>query len=120
MKQTRITLAMLFLSLLSSIASPSGAQQSSNTIEVHARRFAFVPTEITVRQGEAVHLRLSSDDVPHSLLVKELGINQVVTKAHPENITFTPQKAGDYHGQCGRFCGSGHGQMLFTVHVIGN
>jgi len=96
------------------------AEESGRTIEIHAHRFAFTPSEITVKKGETVKLELFSDDVPHSLQIKDLGINQVVTKGKPAEVTFTPDKAGDFHGQCGRFCGAGHGQMSISVHVTGD
>jgi cytochrome c oxidase subunit II len=32
--------------------------------------------------------------------------------------TFTPTKAGDFVGHCSVFCGSGHGSMVFTLHVV--
>jgi cytochrome c oxidase subunit II len=96
------------------------AQETNKTLEVHARRYTFEPAQITVKKGEAVRLKLFSDDVPHSLLIKDLGVDQTITKTHPVEVTITPQQAGDFHGQCGRFCGSGHGRMLFTVHVTGN
>jgi cytochrome c oxidase subunit II len=86
-------------------------------IDVHAHRYAFVPAEITVKKGETVTLVLTSDDVAHSLLIKALGVNQAITKGHSAEVTFTPTAVGDFQGQCGRFCGSGHGSMLFTVHV---
>ena len=94
-------------------------QQPDRTIEIHAHRYAFSPSEITVRKGETVRLKLISDDVPHSLLVKDLGLNEAVTKGRPAEILFTPRQSGDFQGQCGHFCGSGHGQMKFAVHVTG-
>ena len=96
------------------------ADQPGRTIEIHAHRYAFTPSEITVKKGETVKLKLISDDVTHSLLIKDLGIDQIVTKGKPAEVTFTPEKAGDFHGQCGHFCGSGHGQMSISVHVTGD
>ena len=90
---------------------------SANTIEIHAHRFNFSPAEITLKKGETVTLKLYSDDVPHSLVIRDLGVNQEVSKGHPGEVTVTPEKTGDFHGKCGRFCGSGHGSMSFTVHV---
>ncbi len=92
-------------------------QQPARIIEIHAHRYAFSPAEITVRKGETVRLKLISDDVPHSLLVKDLGVNQTINKGQPVEILLTPTRSGDFHGQCGRFCGSGHGQMMFEIHV---
>jgi len=98
----------------------AAANQNARAIEIHAHRFEFSPSSISVKKGETVKLKLFSDDVPHSLLIKDLGINQPITKGKPIEITLTPQKEGDFHGQCGRFCGSGHGKMAFTVHVTGD
>lgn len=109
--------ALVVLGFLSLIPSAVRAQDASETIEVHARRFKFVPAEITVKQGETVKLHLVSDDVPHSLVIKDLDVNQEISKGHPADVTFTAKSAGDFKGRCGRFCGSGHGSMIFTVHV---
>ncbi len=97
--------------------SAARAEEPSRTIEIHVHRFAFVPSEITLKPGETVTLHLISDDVPHSLLIPGLKINQEVTKGHPVDVSVTPGSVGDFRGQCGRFCGSGHGSMLFVVHV---
>jgi len=115
-----MTYTLLALLMLGAIAHPpsrSFAQQPARSIEIHARRFQFEPSEITLKKGEPVTLRLISDDVPHSLVVRDLKINQEIKKDHPAEITVTPESAGDYRGQCGRFCGSGHGKMKFTIHV---
>ena len=93
------------------------AQDNARAIEIHARRFEFVPAEITVKKGEAVTLSLISDDVSHSLLIEGLGVNQTIVKGHVVQVTFTPDKIGDFPGRCGRFCGDGHGTMRFLVHV---
>jgi cytochrome c oxidase subunit 2 len=98
----------------------AGGQQPDRTIEIHAHRYAFSPSEITVRKGETVRLKLISDDVQHSLLIKDLGVNQAINKGRPAEILLTPTQSGDFRGQCGRFCGSGHGQMMFAVHVTGD
>lgn len=106
--------------LIATAGTPSNAQNPTRTIEIHAHRYAFEPSEITIRKGETVQLKLISEDVPHSLLIADLGINEAATKSHPGEATLVAKEAGDFHGRCGRFCGSGHGRMLFTVHVVGN
>lgn len=96
------------------------AQEPTRTIEVHAHRFSFEPSNITVRSGETVRLRVVSDDVPHSLLIRQVGIDVVASKSHPGEIVFTASQPGVYEGRCGRFCGSGHGRMVFTLNVTGD
>jgi cytochrome c oxidase subunit 2 len=101
----------------SSRSLASGHRADTRTIEVHARRFAFSPAELTVATGESVRLVVISDDVPHSLKVPGLNLNLLATKGHPAETTFTADKVGDFPGVCGRFCGSGHGLMHFTFHI---
>ena len=96
------------------------AQSPDGTIEIHAHRYAFNPADITIKKGETVHLKLISDDVTHSLLIKDLGVSQTIAKGKPAEVTITPTQAGTFHGQCGHFCGSGHGKMTMTVHVTEN
>jgi len=111
---------MMLCALYFSWVGTAPAAEPDRTIEIHALRYKFTPSEITVKKGETVRLRLFSDDVTHSLLIKDLAVNQTITKGKPSEVILTPQQVGDFHGQCGRFCGSGHGQMQIVVHVTGN
>jgi cytochrome c oxidase subunit 2 len=115
MKTSWFTAIAAALVLMTVPVSPSQSQQ--RTIEVHAKRFEFSPAEITVKKGETVTLSLISDDVPHSLLIAGLGVNAAMVKGHPTQAQITADKTGDFTGRCGKFCGSGHGQMRFVVHV---
>jgi cytochrome c oxidase subunit 2 len=110
-------LSALAVALIAFALPSPRAQAQQGAIEVHAKRFDFAPAEITVKKGQAVTLSLSSDDVPHSLLIEGLGVNVAASKGHPGQAQFTPQKTGDFKGRCGKFCGSGHGKMSFVVHV---
>jgi cytochrome c oxidase subunit 2 len=99
---------------------PAAAKESSpKLIVVHANRFSFSPAEITLKKGEEVKLQMISDDVPHSLLIRGIGVNLKNPKPNEmAEISVTPEQIGDFRGTCGIFCGSGHGTMSLTVHVI--
>ena len=88
------------------------------TITIRASRFAFNPNEITVKKGEPVKVVIQSEDVSHGLVVEDLGIRTEVKKGQSATITFTPETAGTFGGKCAHFCGSGHGSMTLTVHVV--
>jgi cytochrome c oxidase subunit 2 len=103
---------------LAAVSVGAFAQSSTRRIEIHAKRFSFAPAEITLEKGETVTLALTSDDVSHSLLVDGLHINAPITKGHVTEVNVTPEETGDFKGRCGRFCGSGHGSMLFVIHVV--
>lgn len=115
----RVNLKQTSLALLFALSGLTGSALNAQdrTIEIHAHRFSFEPAEITLKRGETVKLSLTSDDVTHSLVVPELNINQEIKKGKSAEVTVTPSADGDFHGQCGHFCGSGHGGMLFVIHV---
>jgi cytochrome c oxidase subunit 2 len=95
----------------------SPAPDAPQRIEVSAKKFAYVPAEITLKKGEPVVLVLTTEDVSHGLKFKELNLNTKIEKGKPAELTFTPDKVGDFVGHCSVFCGSGHGSMALTLHV---
>jgi len=112
--------AILLFVLLVAGGNAASAQDAGQKIEIHAKRFNFEPAEITIKKGETVTLELTSEDVPHSLVIKDLNVNAPITKGHVTDVKVTPTNAGTFAGRCGRFCGSGHGSMKFVVHVTDN
>jgi len=94
------------------------AQQTPRRIEITAKRFEFTPGEITLKKGEPVVLVLKSLDVAHGVRFKELGVETKVGKGQSTELAFTPNKTGDFVGHCAVFCGSGHGKMALTLHVV--
>lgn len=93
------------------------AQDQSQVIEIHAKRFSFAPAQITLTKGEKATLSLTSDDVTHGLVIPDLGVNVTIPKGKVIKVDVTPQEAGTFHGQCGHFCGVGHASMTFSVEV---
>jgi len=87
-------------------------------IEVTAKRFAFEPGEVTLKKGQPVMLVLRSADVAHGIRIRELNVEVKAAKGSTAEVQFTPDKAGDFVGHCYVFCGSGHGSMVFKVHVV--
>ena|ERR1700733_13946411 len=105
--------------LMSSLAlyGSSPAPDAPQRIEVSAKKFTYVPAEITLKKGEPVVLVLTTEDVSHGLKFTGLNLNTKIEKGKPAELTFTPDKVGDFVGHCSVFCGSGHGSMTLTLHV---
>jgi cytochrome c oxidase subunit 2 len=99
-------------------SSMARAQAAPQRIEITAKRFAFEPGEITLKKGQPVVLVLKSSDVGHGIRIRELNIDVKVSKGGTAEAQFTPDKTGDFVGHCSVFCGSGHGSMMFKVHVV--
>ena len=87
-------------------------------IQITAHRFSYSPGEITVKEGQPVVLDLTSTDVEHGLRFKDLGLNTKIMKGKTSELAFTPTKTGTFIGHCSVFCGSGHGSMILTLHVV--
>ncbi len=98
--------------------APAASSSTAPTITIHAKKYAFIPAEITLKKDQTVKLELTSDDVEHSLEVPALGINSVMKKGEVTEVEVTPIKTGDFKGKCGKFCGFGHRKMHFMVHVV--
>jgi cytochrome c oxidase subunit 2 len=87
-------------------------------IEITATKFAFSPSEITVKKGQQVELEIHSSDANHGLAIQELGIRTEVPKGQTETVTFHAEEVGTFEGKCAHFCGKGHGSMKLAVHVV--
>ena len=109
---------LMFAAALLPLKSNVRAQASPRRIEITAKQFQFEPAEITVKKGEPVVLVVKSADVAHGLRFRELNLNVKVDKGGTAELPFTPDKTGDFVGRCSVFCGSGHGQMSLTMHVV--
>ena len=101
------------------LAGPkSAAGDEPQTIEIHSKKFEYMPSEVTLKKGETYKLHLTSDDVPHSLRIKSLGLNGLMKPNEFTDVLFTPEQTGDYMADCGVYCGVGHKKMAMTVHVV--
>ncbi len=119
--KTKLMLLVLFVGMLAGgVFSTSivRAQDAPKQIEVTAKRFAYEPSEITVKKGQPVVLVIKSLDVAHGLRFRDLNLNAKISKGGSAELQFTPDKTGDFVGHCSVFCGSGHGGMALTLHVV--
>jgi cytochrome c oxidase subunit 2 len=87
------------------------------TISIHARCYEFSPSEITLTRGQPVKLVFIADDVSHGIVIPDLGLKADLPKHKALTLSLTPARVGDFDGECSRYCGSGHSDMTFVVHV---
>jgi cytochrome c oxidase subunit II len=119
MRKTLMLIMLLGGLLMSTFTvSTVGGQAAPKTINITAHRFTYDPDEITLKKGEPVVLVVKSEDVPHGLRIKDLNVDLKIPAHGTAQAQFTPDKAGDFVGQCSVFCGSGHGSMKITLHVV--
>jgi cytochrome c oxidase subunit 2 len=108
----------LLLALALIASTPVIAQGPPKTIDVVAKRFSYEPAEITLKKGQPAVINLKSADVAHGIHFKELNLQAKIDKGGTGQLSFTPTQVGDFVGHCSVFCGSGHGSMTLTIHVV--
>lgn len=110
--------AAAFVAIVTAPARFMALQAGPHRIQVTAKKFSYEPETITLKKGEPVQLVLKSEDVPHGLKFRELGVDVKANKGKTGEADFTPEKTGDFVGHCSVFCGRGHGSMHLTLHVV--
>jgi cytochrome c oxidase subunit II len=113
------TSGIAVLSILAVTTTDVSAKDATpQVIEIHSKKFSYEPAEITLHKGVTYKLHVTSDDVPHSLRIKDLNLNAKMEAGEFNDILFTPDQLGDFNAGCGLYCGSGHKTMSMTVHVV--
>jgi cytochrome c oxidase subunit II len=101
------------------VAIPAAAEAAApREIQIVAKRFAYIPGEITVKKGEPVVLELTTQDVTHGLKFSELNLDVEIRKNQTATLAFTPDRTGTFVGHCSHFCGIGHGSMTLIMHIV--
>ena len=118
MRRTLLAVTILSLVLACAYLRTAQSQSAPRRVEIHVKRFGYQPNEVTLKKGEPIVLVLTSEDVPHGLRFRQLNLELKAPKAGSTQTQFTPTATGDFVGHCSVFCGSGHGGMTFTLHVV--
>jgi cytochrome c oxidase subunit 2 len=92
--------------------------RATKVIEISAKKFEFTPSEITLKKGEPVILRLHSSDRVHGFMSKPLKIDTDIPNDTAQDIALTPDSAGDFTVICDHYCGTGHGGMKMKITVV--
>jgi cytochrome c oxidase subunit 2 len=101
---------------LPAVALAEAGAQDARVIEIAAERFSFTPSEIRVKAGERLEIRLESDDTAHGFHIVGTDVDIELPKRGrgPATVTFQP-KAGRYTFECSRVCGAGHEFMRGVI-----
>jgi cytochrome c oxidase subunit 2 len=105
--------------------APAGAERvktasagAAQVIHVTAKRFEYVPSEITLKRGVPVVLEITSADRDHGFKVPELGVRADVKPGETTRVRLVPDKTGRFAFRCDVFCGSGHEDMTGELVVV--
>lgn len=114
---------ILILILLSAavITPVIGSHLHSQGILIHARiaeSGGWTPENLTIKTGQPLHLRLTSDDVTHSFAIGRFNMSPVdVLPGEVVHITLVFDKPGIYTFYCTRWCSINHWRMRGVIEV---
>nr|WP_316638761.1 cupredoxin domain-containing protein [uncultured Roseateles sp.] len=108
----------LMLALGAGLLSRAGAQRPERVIAVVARKFVFLPNEITVTRGEPVVLELSAPEVVMGFHAPELQLRGLIIPGQTTRLRWTPERPGQFDFVCDVFCGDGHEGMSGRIIVL--
>ena len=114
---TRVLAVLLLVALSDTHASLQDTPAAGvQVVEISAERFSFTPSEIRVRAGTRLELRLRSDDTTHGFHIIGTDIDIELPKRGRGTTTveFQP-KAGRYTFECSQLCGAGHEFMRGVI-----
>lgn len=93
------------------------------TVNLHGRIAelgGWTPGALTVAVNQPLHLRLTSDDVPHGFAVGQTDWPSLdVLPGEKTTTTLTFDKPGTYTFYCTRWCGPNHWRMRGIIEVTG-
>src|SRR4030095_6452633 len=107
--------ALTSLALLAVVTAGPTAQDTQ-VVEISAERFSFNPSEIRVKAGTRLEIRLTSEDTMHGFHILGTDIDLELPKRGRgvASVMFQPT-AGRYTFECSRLCGAGHAFMRGVI-----
>ncbi len=100
-------------SAVKNIDQPVGVALTGEIKEfnITAKQFEFIPSEITVNQGDKVKLNITSVDAIYGFNLAAFGINITLEPNQMQTVEFIADKKGVFTFGCSLFCNSGHSAM---------
>src|SRR4051812_3242681 len=74
--------------------------------------------ELHVPKGQAIKLKMTSEDVIHSFFIPAMRIKADVIPGRYSTLWFNADTVGEYHLFCSQYCGAQHSGMVGRVYVM--
>ena len=87
-------------------------------IRITAKKFEFIPHDVTLKKGVPVILELVTQDVFMGFNAPDLGVRADIVPGKTMRVRVVPAKAGKVEFLCDVFCGSGHEEMSGLITVV--
>ena len=93
------------------------ARPQERVVKITARKFVFLPREVTLKKGQPVILEFTTADVVMGFNCPEFNVRADIIPGQTARVRFTPDKAGAFIFLCDIFCGEGHEGMSGMLKV---
>ena len=115
-----IVLVVLGCAAIAVMAWPYSSKPvvGETVVKLTAKKFEYMPAQITVKKGTPVSLELTSEDAKHGFNLPDFKVRSDIKPGSVTRVTFTPDKTGTFTFACDVFCGSGHEDMSGTLTVV--
>ena len=88
------------------------------TVEMTAKRFAFLPEQVEVAEGDEVTINIRSADGTHGIEIGKLKVKKTIPRGGDVvTLSFTAPAPGRYVITCSEYCGRGHDDMKSVLLV---
>ena len=94
------------------------AQSAEEVIRVTARKFVFLPRQITLKKGVPVVLEFVATEVVMGFSAPDFNLRTDIIPGEVARVRWLPQKTGTFEFLCDIFCGDGHEGMHGTIEVV--
>jgi cytochrome c oxidase subunit 2 len=94
------------------------AQSAERVIRITARKFAFLPGEITLQKGIPVTLEFVAPEVVMGFSAPDFKVRADIVPGEVTRVRILPQQTGRFEFLCDIFCGDGHEGMHGTINVV--
>jgi cytochrome c oxidase subunit II len=93
------------------------AQPDEKVIRIVAKKFEYMPAEITLEKGVPVVLELTTEDVAMGFYAPDFKTDVEIVPGKAVQVRLVPDKSGTFEFSCNVFCGDGHEDMSGRIHV---
>ena len=111
--------AALFGVFTGSRAGAATQEPAEKTFEISARKYAFSPARLEVRQDDLVRVTLTSQDIPHSFTIDKYRISKRVGSGQSVVFEFRADQSGRFPIYCNLTVDPGCREMMGELIVSG-
>ena len=94
------------------------AQPAEQVIRITARKFVFLPRQITLKKGVPVVLEFVAPEVVMGFSAPDFNLRTDIIPGEVARVRLLPQRTGTFEFLCDIFCGDGHEGMHGTIEVV--